>query len=404
MAQLPKISSQHRQARLVGFLFFCVLLLGGVYLGTDSTLRLQRDAAGTVTAVNEWRFAGRLTLLRRSVTNLREARMQAMDLSERDRRSTAYRDIFGRPNVPDQLVLRGDSELAYPYRDDLPLIRGFLKNPHNREVVLTHPLDIRRQVASWLLLMLAGLSVVGWVVTKILGRDPLSGAPARVKPLPPRVAGAVILLMVGAIAWFFSMGHRVLGPVATGKVQLLFDSASNNDAEGVAEAARRGVYLDVRISQGMTALHVAARSGADGAARALLEAGARPDLLDGNDSTPLLWAIQLHHPDVAETLLTAGADVFAADANGRTALHLAAERGEAALLKRILEAGAEVDRPDAHGWTALFFAAASGNVGAVQVLLDAGADVRRKLPDGRTPADLVLHDSALRDRLRQSTG
>jgi hypothetical protein len=386
----------------VGLLFIALMIGAGLLLNTDSTLTLTRDPSGAVTAVNEWRYAGLLTLLRRTVTHLRDARIQEVNLSERDRRSSANRNVFGMLEVPEELVLRGDSELAYPYRDDLSLIRGFLRNPVHRETTLHHPTDIRRAVGSVILLTLGLLSLVGWVVKLILGRDPLAGLPKRVKPLPPAVGGMVFLAIVGLGWGFFAAGHRLFGPVADSKVRLLLASAQNNDAAGVEQAIQRGVYLDVRDGQGMTALHLAARTGSASSARALLQAGARTDPIDDNETTPLLWAIQMGHPELAQSLMEAGADPTNADANGRTALHLAAQQGQGGLLPLLLRAGAEVNRADLHGWTPLFFAAASNSAETVWILLEAGADVRRRLPDGRTPADLAQGNRELQDQLRRA--
>jgi len=65
----------------------------------------------------------------------------------------------------------------------------------------------------------------------------------------------------------------------------------------------------------------------------------------------------------------------------------------------VLQAGARVDQPDAHGWTPLFFAAAAADANTITGLLDAGAIATAKLPDGRTPVDLVQSDASLRTLL-----
>jgi hypothetical protein len=129
--------------KVVGFTFILAVLLGGLYLGTESTMHLKREASGSITAVNAWRFAGRFALLTHSVTGLRVAKMQEVDLSERERRSTAHRDVLGRLEVLEQLLLIGDTQIAYPYHEDLSLIRAFINNPRNAESLLTHPADVR---------------------------------------------------------------------------------------------------------------------------------------------------------------------------------------------------------------------------------------------------------------------
>jgi hypothetical protein len=388
-------------AKIVGFIFFVALLVAGLLLGTQSKLTLTRDPAGPVTAVNTWTFAGRRTLISHSVSNLREVKFEEMSLSEEERRSGAYRDGFGRTNVPETLVLVGDSKFTYPYHDDAGLIRGFLNNPRNAELVLAHPVDIRRTVASWALLALAALSVVGWIVKMLLGRDPLRGAERSVKPLPPAIGGAVFIGSIALLAWFFLAGNQFFGPLATRKVKLLMNSATQDNAAGIVEAAREGVFLDGRDGQGMTALMLAVRAGAAHSVDALLNAGANPNLRDNSDETALVMAIHMKHVPLAVRLLDANSDVSVANSNGRTALHASAERGDAATMRLILKAGADANLADSHGWTPLFFAALSGSGDAVKALLDAGADASRKLPDGRIAADLASFDGELGQRLRK---
>jgi hypothetical protein len=63
---------------ILGALVFLVVLAAGLYLGTASLLTLSRQPSGAVTAVNAWRLAGRVTLLARTVTGLRDAEMDAV--------------------------------------------------------------------------------------------------------------------------------------------------------------------------------------------------------------------------------------------------------------------------------------------------------------------------------------
>ncbi len=397
-------TAQRRTAKIIGIIFILIMLTAGLLLGTESTLSLRRYDNGSVTAVNAWRISGHITLLKRTVRNLREVKMQAISLTQKEERSSAYRNANGMLNVPEQVVLLGDSMLPYPYREDLSLIRAFLGNKTKKATVLLHPLDIRRKVASWVLLAFAVFSIAGLIVKKVTGRDPLADAPRKVKPLPPVIGQTVFLCTIVILIWFFSAGHRILGPVAVNKVRQLFESAKMDDAAGIDKAAHAGVFLDVRDDQGTTALMVAARAGATKAADALLRAGANPDVSDLSDNTALLLTVQGNHADTAMLLLDAGADAGLADMNGRNALHMAAEGGDALMILRMLKAGVNVDKADAHGWTPLFFAAASGTADAVTTLLNAGADVRKKLPDGRTPLDLVHADPAVSAILIKATG
>jgi ankyrin repeat protein len=197
-------------------------------------------------------------------------------------------------------------------------------------------------------------------------------------------------------------GQNVFGPLATRKVKLLMDSASQDNGEGILKAAHDGVFIDCRDGQSMTALMLAVRAGAAHAVDALLNAGANPNLRANDDETALMMAIQMKRAPLALRLLDANADVGISDSNGRTALHASAERGDAATLRLILKAGADVNAADNHGWTPLCFAAGSGSGDAVRALLDAGADPGKKLPDGRIAADLGKFEGELGERLRKA--
>jgi len=389
------VSTQTQSAAapgIVGVVIFLVVLVGGLLLGTESSLILTRDASGRVEAVNAWRFAGSVTLLRRSVSGLREARVQDASLTLAERRSAVHRDAFGQFVTPEELVLFGDTTLAYPYREDLALIRVFLRNPHATRSVVKHPTDVRRHVASWVLLAFAALIVLGVIVRLVLGRDPLAHLPDRVTPLPAPVGMMVILATFGGLVWFFTYGHLVFGPEATRKVELLMTSAAANDPVGVRTAADRGVFLDVRDSQGMTALMLAARADASDSVAALLERGANPGLIDLNENTALMWAISMGKRRAAARLLEAPLDVDTVDNSGRGALYLAAREGEPAWVAQLLRAGAKVNAADDHGWTPLFAGAMGGNVETVRLLLAAGADPKHRLPDNRAAADLAANE------------
>lgn len=104
---------KRRPLKKIGFVVELVMLVSGLLVGTQSSLTLDRNEAGAVTAVNAWRFAG-VPLIRRSVTGLREVRLVPMDVSARDLQSTAYHDIWGRRVIPERVVLVGDSEIDYP--------------------------------------------------------------------------------------------------------------------------------------------------------------------------------------------------------------------------------------------------------------------------------------------------
>ena len=74
-----------------------------------------------------------------------------------------------------------------------------------------------------------------------------------------------------------------------------------------------------------TALMYAARQGSLDAARALLEAGANPNLVDPDGTTALVFAIINGHYDTAALMLDKGADPNIADSAGMAALYAAVD-------------------------------------------------------------------------------
>jgi len=167
-----------------------------------------------------------------------------------------------------------------------------------------------------------------------------------------------------------------------------------------------------------TPLMYAARQGAVDAVRALLDAGADPDLADPEGSTPLLLAIDNAHYDVALLLIEAGASPDASDVTGTTPLYAAVNmhtlgdlpgrpaprsRGEATAVDvatALLTHGADPNRRLAtpilqrhhsagdstlgEGATPLLRAAKTGDVPMMRLLLEHGADASLTTKNGTT--------------------
>lgn len=140
---------------------------------------------------------------------------------------------------------------------------------------------------------------------------------------------------------------------------------------------------DVRLKSGdlqETPLHAAARGGFTDEARALLEAGAEIDALDGEGFSPFHNACEKGRVEVAKLLLERGAKwdtvVVQKPMSDRSPLSSAAQTS-AEILKLLLERGA-VD----HKGEVLLNAAAAGNLESVRLLLAAspGADWPSRFP------------------------
>jgi ankyrin repeat protein len=169
-----------------------------------------------------------------------------------------------------------------------------------------------------------------------------------------------------------------------------------------------GMVITALPKGGWTPLMYAARQGAIDSARALMEAGADPNLTDPDGSTALILAIINAHFDLAAMMLEEGADPNVADSSGMTALYAAVDMhtlpamlsrpapkvtdklDSAALVPILLKHGADPnlrlkkpiigrhhDSGDAsmgEGTTALMRAAKSADLPVLRSLLEGGAN------------------------------
>jgi ankyrin repeat protein len=120
--------------------------------------------------------------------------------------------------------------------------------------------------------------------------------------------------------------------------------------------------LDFRTFKQETALHLAARRGNEAAAVALLQAGARVDVLDHKSRTPLLTALHWQKDAVARLMVLAGANVNRTPGSSRAPLHTVVARNNVSLMRLMLEHGSVV--VDLHNddlnWTVVHSACESG--------------------------------------------
>lgn len=131
-------------------------------------------------------------------------------------------------------------------------------------------------------------------------------------------------------------------------------------------------------------LMAAAREGDIEAVRALLKAGASPNIGDYWRDVPLVEAARRDDLELAQVLLDAGA-VPDAKGRGYTALGLAAKNGNAALVGLLLRAGANPDRKSDDGDAPAHAAALMGHPAVIERLARARPDWRLFNREGLTP-------------------
>jgi ankyrin repeat protein len=124
--------------------------------------------------------------------------------------------------------------------------------------------------------------------------------------------------------------------------------------ETVLLLLRKGADVKkARLSNGATALMVAAGSGDVGLLTPLLGAGAEVNERGGLGETALMWAADSGRIQCARTLLDAGADVNLANKFGITPLMAAAGNGRFETTRLLVRRGARPDLQDAEGRSSL---------------------------------------------------
>lgn len=126
--------------------------------------------------------------------------------------------------------------------------------------------------------------------------------------------------------------------------------------------------MKVEVTDRPTALFRAVERGEVTRAVRLLAAGADPNGLNAQGSTPLMVAALGTNVALVHALVAAGADVDRRATDGSTALMKSALWGCVEVVVALLRLGADPTLTDAEGWTAARIARARGHRGIAQLL------------------------------------
>lgn len=167
-----------------------------------------------------------------------------------------------------------------------------------------------------------------------------------------------------------------------------------------------GVNID---DQGKPPLVYALANPAPEALKALLEAGADPDVADAGKITPLMAAVKQNHIEAMEILLEGGADPELSDGSRTTPLMAAADRRSSAAMELLLRYGAKTDARNTTGMVPLH--ALLSNLHrmteedkpeyekCLRLLLKAGADPNLAGRNGATPVASFIYYAKFQPKL-----
>lgn len=177
--------------------------------------------------------------------------------------------------------------------------------------------------------------------------------------------------------------------------------AGNRDA---VLAAITSPEVDVNVAEpdGSTALHWATYTVDHEMVRALLERGAKADLINRFGSSPISEAIKLGDVELVRMLLDAGADPNSPNQDNQTALMLASTVGSLEIAQMLIDKGATVNEVETfRGQNALMWAAAGNHPDIVELLIANGAEVGLRAKHDDWPRQMT---SEPRAQFRQTGG
>lgn len=203
---------------------------------------------------------------------------------------------------------------------------------------------------------------------------------------------AALLLASGAL-------HAQVPPSASEKGAYvgLHAAAARGDAAEIKRilAGKQAVLVDARDGHGRTPLHVAAYGRHHDVMRALVAAGANPNVLERDRYDIVTIAAVADDVPTLKVALDLGCS--AKNITSRydgTALIAAAHLGHDEVVRVLIAAGAPLDHVNNLHWTALIESIVLGDGGkrhtaTLKALIDAGASTKLADRQGRTPLELA---------------
>ncbi|RYP44867.1 hypothetical protein DL768_008730 [Monosporascus sp. mg162] len=147
--------------------------------------------------------------------------------------------------------------------------------------------------------------------------------------------------------------------------------------------------IDGQDKEGRTALSYSAELGSERWAERLIGLGARLDLADTSQNTPLAWAVKGGNLKLVKTLLdTRQVNPDIRNSTGETPLWQAADRGDESIVQLLLERAADTEvRDNYHFQTPLWRSIENGHESILLLLIEKGADMEARNFEDRPASD-----------------
>jgi hypothetical protein len=166
------------------------------------------------------------------------------------------------------------------------------------------------------------------------------------------------------------------------KVVAFVNDVQDGDLKKVNDAIRGGMDVNAEGKQGFRPLFFVFSAPNAEVAKALLAAGANPNVRLPEGATPLYYSVRFQNTGFTQALLAARANPNAKTENDKPILHEAVLAGEAEQVKLLAKAGADINV--IWGSTPLYAALEASTFSVATALLDLGADTSWRSPGGKT--------------------
>ncbi|XP_073040870.1 uncharacterized protein [Primulina eburnea] len=123
----------------------------------------------------------------------------------------------------------------------------------------------------------------------------------------------------------------------------LLEAARYDDIDDLMSIASQGVSLNLKDSEGRTALHMASANGHINIVDYLIHNGVDINACNVEKNTPLHWACLNGHIEVVKHLILAGADISFLNNHERTPMDEAVGRGKMDVMDAMNEAATQVE-------------------------------------------------------------
>jgi ankyrin repeat protein len=204
------------------------------------------------------------------------------------------------------------------------------------------------------------------------------------------LAGAAITGDVATINSLITKGVSINSRYKNGLTALML-AVHNKQIEAVNTLIQLGADVNIKQDNGVTAFMVASFTSQLDIIRILIKAGAEIDATSNTGSSALIIAVINGETKIIEVLVSLGANIEQADSNSRTPLIMAAMRGQLKIIKKLVDLGANIHAKGNDGMDSLMIATRWGHVNIVQHLIESGANIHTEDNTGMIPLTLAIH-------------